>query len=612
MSAIKLKSLEWGNMFSYGEKNFLDLTKNVMTQLDAINGSGKTALVLIIQEILFSKNMKGIKKGNIVNRYSNSDTWYGILDFDIDENQYKLHVTRKGETSKVAFTENGKSIAEHKIPDTYKKILSLLGTTAEVLNQFMYQSSNSQLEFLKATDTNRKKFLVGLFNLEKYLAIGEIIKLKVTETEKIMSTLKGEEKVVVEFLSQPNLDLEPKQKKPVPDVDESLRTEIRDLEVEISNYNNLCSIIDKNNLHKQDRNSLKFSVDMEDIDQEKLRETVSNIQKINTEVGVLLNQINKDKKSLSSLDTATHCPTCKQPIDNSHSIQMAEGLKASISETQTKINEYQNTLVGFKNEESRLNKEHKAFLDNKDAINKFETLSGIINTELPDTYPDIAKTKVVLEDKKQKLKSQIEAQSDAIKFNSDVDILNAKIETIVKQKREFLARQELVTSDIINTQLKLDRLTTLRKAFSPTGIVAFKLENIIKEFENEINEYLVELSDGQFQISFRLEGEKLNIVVFSSGVESPIETASEGEFSRIQTATLLAIRKLLSKIGGVQLNFLFLDEVMGVLDLKGKERLIEILQKEENTNTFLVAHEFSHPLVPKIHIVKENNIARIV
>ena len=80
----------------------------------------------------------------------------------------------------------------------------------------------------------------------------------------------------------------------------------------------------------------------------------------------------------------------------------------------------------------------------------------------------------------------------------------------------------------------------------------------------------------------------------------------------IYNFTLLAIRKLLSKIGGVQLNFLFLDEVMGVLDLKGKEKLIKILQKEENTNTFLVAHEFSHPLVPKIHIVKENNISRIV
>ena len=48
---IKLKVVEWSNMFSYGESNRLDLTKNVITQVDAVNGTGKTALVLILQEI---------------------------------------------------------------------------------------------------------------------------------------------------------------------------------------------------------------------------------------------------------------------------------------------------------------------------------------------------------------------------------------------------------------------------------------------------------------------------------------------------------------------------------------------------------------------------------
>jgi DNA repair protein SbcC/Rad50 len=163
----------------------------------------------------------------------------------------------------------------------------------------------------------------------------------------------------------------------------------------------------------------------------------------------------------------------------------------------------------------------------------------------------------------------------------------------------------------MNAQSRLNRFTILRKAFSPTGLVAFKLENIIKEFENEINNYLIEFSDGQFQLNFRLEGEKLNIIVFNNGVESPIENVSEGEFSRIQTSTLLAIRKLLSKLGGIKINFLFLDEVMGVLDQAGKNKLIEILQEEEETNTFIVAHEYNNPLVPKLTIIKENNIARI-
>ena len=101
--------------------------------------------------------MKGIKKGDIVNRYSGSDKWTGTLYFDVNDKEYKITVTRKGDTSKVSLFENGRDASEHKIPDTYKKILGILGNNIEVLNQLMYQSSNSQLEFLKATDTSRKK-----------------------------------------------------------------------------------------------------------------------------------------------------------------------------------------------------------------------------------------------------------------------------------------------------------------------------------------------------------------------------------------------------------------------------------------------------------------------
>ena len=71
----------------------------------------------------------------------------------------------------------------------------------------------------------------------------------------------------------------------------------------------------------------------------------------------------------------------------------------------------------------------------------------------------------------------------------------------------------------------------------------------------------------------------INIIVTNNGVDTPIETVSGGEFSRIQTAILLAIRSLLSKLGGSSINLLFLDEITGVLDEEGKEKLIEVLSE---------------------------------
>jgi hypothetical protein len=50
---------------------------------------------------------------------------------------------------------------------------------------------------------------------------------------------------------------------------------------------------------------------------------------------------------------------------------------------------------------------------------------------------------------------------------------------------------------------------------------------------------------------------------------------------------------------------------MGVLDNFGKDKLIEILISETELNTFLVSHEFTHPLLDKITITKEDDISRI-
>ena len=86
---------------------------------------------------------------------------------------------------------------------------------------------------------------------------------------------------------------------------------------------------------------------------------------------------------------------------------------------------------------------------------------------------------------------------------------------------------------------------------------------------------------------------------------------SAGELARVNTSTLLAIRKLMSSISKSQINVLFLDEVTNVLDEQGKELLVELLLGEENLNTYIVSHGWSHPLLEKIEVVKDGNISRL-
>ena len=69
---ITLKRLKWNNCFSYGSDNELDLDSNNVTQIIGKNGMGKSSVPLIIEEALYNKNSKGIKKADIPNRYINN------------------------------------------------------------------------------------------------------------------------------------------------------------------------------------------------------------------------------------------------------------------------------------------------------------------------------------------------------------------------------------------------------------------------------------------------------------------------------------------------------------------------------------------------------------
>jgi DNA repair exonuclease SbcCD ATPase subunit len=608
--SIILKELKFSNMFSYGENNKISFNKNRITQLTAPNGSGKSSIALILQEVLYNKNIKGIKKGDILNRHSTSKNWGASLSFSSLNKEYVVEIKRTGATTKVKFLENETDLSEHKVLDTYKKINEIIGLDFEVFSQLTYQSSTDLLEFLKATDTNRKKFLINLFNLEKYITIGEAIKVKLNSSDREQLKLEGELKGVVNFLESTTIE-EEKETIKVPNIDDTLRNSVARLENELADYNDLCKKIDKNNMLIDERNSLSFDVAMTEPEYKIYDNLQSEITKIQTEIQSIDKDIAKGNKSLSDLDTADTCYACGQALDNTHAVQMKEKLWNDINDFTQHRNVAREKLFELKIQKNEIQSEIDVFLINQKAAERFENLSQLIDFSLQTDYPDYSDIQNRLTITKEELNKQEKIYKEATEHNEQVKIHNTKVEALKEQKIQFTNRQKLLDNDIIILQNKNKHLNILKKAFSTTGIVAFKLENLTKELEEQINQYLSELSDGQFQVIFRLAGEKLNIVVINNGIETPIETVSGGEFSRIQTSILLAIRKVMSKIGGNHVNLLFLDEITGVLDDEGKEKLIEVLREEDGLNVFLISHDFTHPLIDKIQIKKENNVSTI-
>ena len=174
---ITLTNLKWGNCFSYAEDNELDLAANPITQLVGINGAGKTSIPILIQEVLFGKNIRGIKKQDIVNRYTDVSGYWIILNFKKYDTIYEINLNRSKSKLTLTLTEDGADISSHTAIATYKTIADIIGfSDFKMVSQLLYQSSTTNLEFLTSTDTNRKKFLVSLLNLNKYLDIHEKLK----------------------------------------------------------------------------------------------------------------------------------------------------------------------------------------------------------------------------------------------------------------------------------------------------------------------------------------------------------------------------------------------------------------------------------------------------
>ena len=607
MSNITLNDLHFSNMFSYGKTNVMRLDDNKITQLTAPNGSGKSSIAMIIQEILFNKNVKGIKKTDILNRWVKDKHWSGSIEFTVDGDDYGVNVQRTGASTKVKLIKNGVDISDHKVLDTYKKIQDILGLDFEVFSQLTYQSSTDLLEFLKATDTNRKKFLINLFNLQKYIEIGDKIKAKASQVDRDAVKLQGELKSIEDFLNTTVLP-EKKESMPVPVVEETLQQRIGVLQQEISNYNETCKKIDKNNLYIEEYESLDFNSGLREPVEPDFMESYNTLKQ---DVAMLAREIASYEKDLSEIDILDECPTCGQSIDTSHLEAMQDDIQQNIN---TKNQQKELAMVQAKKWSDIIKQYHDDKLNfekNRKSIERFEQLTQLIDKNIPKNYPDIGNIKDEVGILQAEYQAQLKDEKDANDHNHSVAAHNAKVDALFEQKEEFSNRQSAVKGDTISKHNQLNSLNILKKAFSTSGIVAFKLENLTKELEVSINHYLSLLSDGQFQVEFRLDKEKLNISVINNGIASPIETVSGGEFSRIQTSILLAIRSLLSKLGGSSVNLLFLDEITGVLDDEGKEKLIEVLQNEANLNVFLISHDFTHPLIDKVSIVKNDNISSI-
>ena len=595
---ITLKKLKWNNCFSYGEDNILDLNDSTVTQLVGTNGAGKSSIPLILEEVLFNKNSKGIKKADIANRINNKG--YDIsLDFDVNGDEYKIEVNRRA-SIKCKLFKNGEDISSHTATNTYKTVEEVLGLDFKTFTQIVYQNTNTSLQFLTATDTNRKKFLIDLLQLEKYVDYFEIFKEKSRVLSGEVSHIQGKLDTIIKWLDDNNLEAPTiLPKLDLPKISENDLEQLSSLQLEFKNISEINRKINQNNFYKTELATIDLSKYKNEGNH--LLESRQNYDKDLEELGKWQSVYNSEVFEGTSEDI---CPTCGQEVDQDLLDEIYQREEEKHNQAFNYIKKIQDTIRHKKKINEQIDEKQKE-------ERRWKELFNSIDQTLPAEIKDADELQRKIEMLAEKIDNEQKELEYIINENESRERHNTRLQVIQEQIGEF--KEELKTHENKLEEVKdmLGSIDILKKAFSTNGLLAYKIENLVKDLEELTNEYLAELSDGRFNLQFVVLNDKLNVEIDDNGKAVEILALSAGELARVNTSTLLAIRKLMSSISKSRINVLFLDEVTNVLDEVGKEKMVEILLGEENLNTYIVSHGWTHPLLSKIEVIKENEISRL-
>lgn len=596
---IQIKTMSWSNCFSYGKDNFIDFTKSGLSQLVGLNGHGKTSIALILEEGLYNKNSKGVKKSDILNRFV-TDKHYTIeVVFEKDGLTYEVR-TKRGSTQTVTLLCDGVDISSHTATSTYKQIEELLGMDHKTFVQIVIQSSSSSLEFLTATDSTRKKFLIDLLNLNRYLELGEKFKAKTKAAEQAVTSIQSAISTTEAWITKHNkTDLGYKEIKDVPKSPDDLMQKIADIKANLANISTINKRIVQNNQYKAYLDNLV-------VEHPGARPDTARVAILSSASATKEAESAAAKAFVTKLNAlGNSCPTCLQEIDSdkikclvSEKDEVLAAAAAAVKAAKLEIDE-------IRKQEAEWNKKTKVLAEYEQYHSLYDANMDTILLDKDSLESELAELDKNVREVQQTIERIRAENASAAAHNSRVDVIKQELSELTTELAKHKHSLEIESTAASTLQV-------LVKAFSASGVVAYKIENLVKDLEELTNSYLTDLSGGRFQLSFKITGsDKLNVVITDNGIDIDILALSTGERARVNVSTLLGIRKMLEALSNNRINLLFLDETIEGLDIDGKEKLVEMLLKEEHLNTVLVSHGFTHPLLERISIVKANNISRI-
>jgi len=413
----KINSLEWDNLFNYGEGNKIDFKKlNGIIGVFGKNYSGKSSIVDGLLYTLYNTTSKNNRKNlHVINQ--NKDSCLGRINISIGEKDYIIERTSekytkrlKGEETQEAKTDidffkkcnvSGEDESLNGISrnGTDKNIRKIFGTVEDFLLTSMASQLDS-LTFIKEGSTRRKEILAKFLDLEIFDKKFKLAKEDATDLRGALKRLEEKEfdddiKDISEQVAQNEKDTTSKKRKrnklqkllksskaSLEELDskiESIPAEIIDVNkvnrqinvmkgqiVSLTSGNNLNNkTIEEKTAYLQKVQTFKSSFDIEDLKNKKEISTIKSaeLESIINDINLETNNLNTVKKKVSLLKEVpcgsefSHCKFIKDAYSAKHKIDIVQTAIDKLNE-QSAVLENEVEILGPKKLDEYIEKYH--------------------------------------------------------------------------------------------------------------------------------------------------------------------------------------------------------------------------------------------------------------
>jgi DNA repair exonuclease SbcCD ATPase subunit len=225
---------------------------------------------------------------------------------------------------------------------------------------------------------------------------------------------------------------------------------------------------------------------------------------------------------------------------------------------------------------SDIAKEMSKCVDSIDSLEKNLNKAENIRNEITSRKSKTISIVSTINDLEDNLKSLNDSDSMLEKNKTEYESVKAQIETLNKEKRDFLEERQYIDMAL---QLLKDG-----------GIKTKIIKQYLPIINKMINKYLFQMG---FFVNFHINENFEETIKSRFRDDFSYNNFSEGEKARINLAILFAWRAVAKMRNSVNTNLLFFDEIFdGSMDNNGTDEFIKIMWSlAGDTNVFVISHK---------------------